>query len=142
MIRRPPRSTLFPYTTLFRSPRPPGARPRTPDPTRRPAMSTDTVRTINPATGETLQDYPAFTRDQIGQALAQVHSGQPDWAARRPAERAAHLGRLAAHLRGTPEQLARLAVLKMGKPTGEALAEVDKCAWACEYYAETGPRLL
>src|SRR6266550_5280201 len=27
MIRRPPRSTLFPYTTLFRSPRPPG-RPR------------------------------------------------------------------------------------------------------------------
>ncbi len=105
-------------------------------------MSTDTVRTINPATGETLQDYPAFTRDQIGQALAQVHSGQPDWAARRPAERAAHLGRLAAHLRGTPEQLARLAVLKMSKPTGEALAEVDKCAWVCEYYAETGPRLL
>lgn len=105
-------------------------------------MSTDTVRTINPATGETLQDYPAFTRDQIGQALAQVHSGQPDWAARRPAERAVHLGRLAAHLRGTPEQLARLAVLEMGKPIGEALAEVDKCAWACEYYAETGPRLL
>src|SRR3989442_3113727 len=33
MIRRPPRSTLFPYTTLFRSPRPPtphhlGPRPR------------------------------------------------------------------------------------------------------------------
>src|SRR3712207_7744395 len=27
MIRRPPRSTLFPYTTLFRSPRP-GARLR------------------------------------------------------------------------------------------------------------------
>jgi succinate-semialdehyde dehydrogenase / glutarate-semialdehyde dehydrogenase len=105
-------------------------------------MSTDTVRTINPATGETLQDYPAFTSDQIGQALAQFHDGQPDWAARRPAERAAHLGRLAAHLRGTREQLARLAVLEMGKPIGEALAEVDKCAWACECYAETGPRLL
>src|SRR5689334_24209164 len=26
MIRRPPRSTLFPYTTLFRSPRPAGVR--------------------------------------------------------------------------------------------------------------------
>src|SRR2546430_4194101 len=26
MIRRPPRSTLFPYTTLFRSPGPPGGR--------------------------------------------------------------------------------------------------------------------
>src|SRR5437868_13255324 len=30
MIRRPPRSTLFPYTTLFRSARPSGARPREP----------------------------------------------------------------------------------------------------------------
>src|SRR2546427_6799784 len=27
MIRRPPRSTLFPYTTLFRSPVPPGRQP-------------------------------------------------------------------------------------------------------------------
>src|SRR3712207_7398896 len=27
MIRRPPRSTLFPYTTLFRSPARPGGRP-------------------------------------------------------------------------------------------------------------------
>src|SRR5256885_7129631 len=31
MIRRPPRSTLFPYTTLFRS-RPRGHRPRRPSP--------------------------------------------------------------------------------------------------------------
>src|SRR3712207_7746835 len=27
MIRRPPRSTLFPYTTLFRSPQTPGGKP-------------------------------------------------------------------------------------------------------------------
>src|SRR2546430_4771042 len=32
MIRRPPRSTLFPYTTLFRSPLPPGCRQRHPEP--------------------------------------------------------------------------------------------------------------
>src|SRR5947199_3728650 len=42
MLRRPPRSTLFPYTTLFRSVRaastaraPPSASPRKPRPTRR-----------------------------------------------------------------------------------------------------------
>src|SRR5438477_7778704 len=41
MIRRPPRSTLFPYTTLFRSPLPGGtsswgpvAKPRSPKPVR------------------------------------------------------------------------------------------------------------
>src|SRR2546422_4861523 len=31
MIRRPPRSTLFPYTTLFRSPRTGGRLPDQPD---------------------------------------------------------------------------------------------------------------
>src|SRR5438034_8233693 len=38
LIRRPPRSTLFPYTTLFRSrsPRASGARPRPGPSTRRP----------------------------------------------------------------------------------------------------------
>src|SRR2546426_7017420 len=35
MIRRPPRSTLFPYTTLFRSPSPRAARRRPADRTRR-----------------------------------------------------------------------------------------------------------
>src|SRR5476651_2831633 len=34
MIRRPPRSTLFPYTTLFRSPHPPSGLHRNPSPQR------------------------------------------------------------------------------------------------------------
>src|SRR5256886_17350789 len=38
MIRRPPRSTLFPYTTLFRSRRARGARPRSFDAPGRPAQ--------------------------------------------------------------------------------------------------------
>src|SRR5438046_5767873 len=36
MIRRPPRSTLFPYTTLFRSPRTPSASRPSSGPTRSP----------------------------------------------------------------------------------------------------------
>src|SRR2546426_4054997 len=63
MIRRPPRSTLFPYTTLFRShratrrrtrgrPRPPAAAPR---PTGRP-RSADHVRTGSAGKGSTARD--------------------------------------------------------------------------------------
>src|SRR6478735_11417541 len=37
MIRRPPRSTLFPYTTLFRSEGPPHVRERRPRPAARAA---------------------------------------------------------------------------------------------------------
>src|SRR3990167_7308333 len=41
MIRRPPRSTLFPYTTLFRSPKPqtPNPKPQTPNP--KPLLSSE-----------------------------------------------------------------------------------------------------
>src|SRR3712207_7722325 len=50
MIRRPPRSTLFPYTTLFRSARPPRRRARCPPPSprrrsaRRPGSAVGRVR--------------------------------------------------------------------------------------------------
>src|SRR6266496_5839414 len=46
MIRRPPRSTLFPYTTLFRSPTPPRGRTRSGPP--RPTGSPPSFRPTKP----------------------------------------------------------------------------------------------
>src|SRR5690242_21409566 len=48
MIRRPPRSTLFPYTTLFRSRRAPAASPGSPDPSRRTKARRNTEPEIVP----------------------------------------------------------------------------------------------
>src|SRR2546422_5118742 len=57
MIRRPPRSTLFPYTTLFRS-RPPNLRqPEEVDATRHPGEVHEPVQAPPPAGAQPL-DHP------------------------------------------------------------------------------------
>ncbi|WP_018876869.1 NAD-dependent succinate-semialdehyde dehydrogenase [Thioalkalivibrio sp. ALE31] len=97
---------------------------------------------INPATGETLARYPRMNEEALEAALSRAASAAPDWAARPVTERAARLRDLAGVLREERETLATTATQEMGKRLAEARAEVDKCAAACEYYAEHGPDYL
>lgn len=97
---------------------------------------------INPASGEVLARYPRMDEAGLEAALARSASAAPDWGARPVAERAARLRDLAGVLRAARETLATTATQEMGKRLAEARAEVDKCANACEYYADHGPDFL
>jgi succinate-semialdehyde dehydrogenase/glutarate-semialdehyde dehydrogenase len=100
------------------------------------------TRSINPATGEVISTWPLADAAAIEQALARAHRATCGWARRSAEERAALLRNAALVLRRRREQLARLITLEMGKPIAEALAEVDKSAWNCEYVAEQAPGWL
>src|SRR4029453_12377049 len=102
------------------------------------------IESVNPATGELLRRYEAMARDDVGAAVGARHAvpaavpacvaAQRGWAGARFEERARPL-RAAAHLlREDSDSLARLMALEMGKPLAQGLAEVEKCAWVCEYY--------
>ncbi len=95
-----------------------------------------TVVTVNPATGERLTEYPAFSDADVDAALDRAAAAQTVWAALPFAERAAVLRRAAEVLRADVDDLARLVTREMGKPLTESRAEVGKCATACDYYAE------
>lgn len=95
------------------------------------------VVTRNPASGSDLSRYPAMDQPSVMAALAVSAQAQSGWAATTIEERCSMLCRVADSLRERREELAQLAVAEMGKPVSEALAEVDKCAWVCEYYAQT-----
>lgn len=99
-------------------------------------------RSINPATGELLAQYPFWQKDELEQVLAQVAQAQRQWQAQELGERCRLLQRVAEVLRRDRDHLARLITLEMGKRLSEARLEVDKCALVCDFYAEKGPAFL
>jgi succinate-semialdehyde dehydrogenase/glutarate-semialdehyde dehydrogenase len=100
------------------------------------------VVTVNPATGEPVARYAAFSGAEVEAAVAEVHTAARTWAGTPVERRAERIGAVAAVLRERRESLALLVTTEMGKPLAEALAEIDKCAWQCEYVAAEGPGFL
>ncbi|MCG3146483.1 MAG: Succinate semialdehyde dehydrogenase [NAD(P)+] Sad [Gammaproteobacteria bacterium] len=98
--------------------------------------------TVNPATGEHLQSYPFLDEGELQDALAAVGAAAADWRATPIAERAAPMRRAGEVLRARRDEFAAIICTEMGKLIREARAEVEKCAWVCEYYAEEAARML
>lgn len=101
-----------------------------------------TFRSVNPATGQSIGEYPGHDARAVQARLGLAGEIFPVWRRTSFAERAARLRRVAAQLREQRSFYARQMTEEMGKTIGAAEAEVDKCAWVCEYYAEQAPRLL
>ena len=90
---------------------------------------------INPATGESAGRFDSHTPHQVNDKLVKAVHAQEAWKRRPVAERAALLTALAAQLRKERAHYAGLITLEMGKPIVEAEAEIEKCAWTCDFYA-------
>ncbi len=97
---------------------------------------------VNPATGETLEEYPEMTGDEVEKILRDAHKAQRQWRTNGFSHRAERMMRAAGILRERSEDYARLMTAEMGKPLQEARGEVEKCAWVCEYYAENAEAQL
>lgn len=100
------------------------------------------LTSANPATGAVLKTLQAWDEPALEQCLQRVAQATPLWAAEPLAVRAQLLRHLAQRLRERKEALARLITLEMGKLLVEARAEIEKCAWGCDYYAERGAPFL
>lgn len=101
-----------------------------------------TVTSINPATGASLEAYPLHTPAQIEAVLERARTAQRSWSDRSFAGRAALVRAAAAALRARKTELGLLATREMGKPIVEAEAEIEKCAWGCDYFAENAAGFL
>jgi len=102
----------------------------------------DCFSTINPATGEQIETFPFFTAQQTEGALVRAEKSFRSYRKVSVHQRARLLSQLATTLRKNKAQLARTITLEMGKVLAEAEAEVEKCAWEAEWYAEHGPQIL
>ena len=100
------------------------------------------IESVNPATGEILETFRESTREDVDRMLAAAHAAFLEWRDTRFAARAKNMRQAATMLRTRKPDYARLMTLEMGKPIVQAEAEVEKCAWACEYYADHAEALL
>lgn len=97
---------------------------------------------INPANGQILKRFEIWRKAQLEAALSAAAASAAPWSATPLEGRAELLRRAAAVLRTRRDEFARLITLEMGKLIRESRAEIEKCAWACEYYADHGARFL
>ena len=99
-------------------------------------------QTINPVTGEWVQDFGNATEAEIEAALARAEAAFQDWRFRPVEARAAVVKALAERVRSRADALAALATLEVGKLAAEAAWEVDMCAQVFDYAADQGPKTL
>lgn len=100
------------------------------------------LRSVNPATGELLETFEVTRADELDRVMARADAASREWRRRPIAERAGRLRAAARLLRERADRYARTMALEMGKPLAQGRAEAEKCAWACDYYAEQAAAFL
>jgi len=97
---------------------------------------------VDPARGERLRTWPETRPDDVERILAEAQASFEIWSRASFEVRAVPLRRAASLLRERAEPLALLMAEEMGKPLSQGRAEIEKCAGACEFYAERSAALL
>lgn len=100
------------------------------------------ITTINPATGEAIQDYSEMDDSEVTKIIQSTHQAFLNWKNTSLEKRAQKLTHIAEHLLNKKTDFAELINTEMGKPLPAATAEIEKCALACNFYAQHGEAFL
>ena len=100
------------------------------------------IKAVNPTTGETIKEYEEMPPEQVKGIIEKSHKAFLGWRKTSFAEQARLMRKVARILRDKAEDYTRLMAQEMGKPVSGGRAEVEKCAWACDYYADNAEKLL
>jgi acyl-CoA reductase-like NAD-dependent aldehyde dehydrogenase len=100
------------------------------------------ITTVNPATGAPIATYRETSAAHLEIILDSARHASEVWRDVSFEERADTLRSIAAALRAASEAFASTIAAEMGKPIAQGEAEIEKCAWACEFYADNGASFL
>ena len=99
-------------------------------------------KSINPYNGREIATYGEQTEKEVTRILEKSRDALVSWRKEAIGERGKLMRKAADLLRKNRDSYARTMTLEMGKPIGESRAEINKCAWVCEFYAENAARFL
>jgi succinate-semialdehyde dehydrogenase/glutarate-semialdehyde dehydrogenase len=100
------------------------------------------IASVNPLTGEVLKTFAPFTNEQIEERLALADRSFATYRHTSFSDRAQWMHQAADILETRKTELAIIMTLEMGKTLKSAIAEVEKCAHLCRFYAENAPIFL
>ncbi len=100
------------------------------------------ISTTNPATGKTLRSFEPYSSARVNEALDKSVAAYRQHRRTPFADRASRMRKAAGILEAECRELGRLMTLEMGKPIKAGIAEAEKCATACTYYADNAERFL
>ncbi|WP_075351247.1 NAD-dependent succinate-semialdehyde dehydrogenase [Algoriphagus marinus] len=99
-------------------------------------------KSINPYNGAVVGQYQAQSESEVNLMLQKAADAFSSWRKVPIESRAAMMVKAGTVLRDNVEEYAQMITLEMGKPISESRAEVNKCAWVCDYYAENASAFL
>lgn len=106
------------------------------------SIKTNAMQSINPFSGQVVHTYEEHRVEQVEALLAGAEGAFEQWKKVSTDDRAQLMRQLQGKLTENKAMLASIITREMGKPLREALAEVEKCALVCAYYATHGPSFI
>lgn len=100
------------------------------------------IETVNPATGRPIAKYHNMSIDEIIDKVKNARTALKSWKGLDIGERCSLARKLGRVMRKNKDEYSRTITEEMGKPIRQATAEVEKCAWLCDYYSETAESFL
>src|ERR1700739_2945497 len=101
-----------------------------------------TIQAINPATSEVLKTYAEMAPETVKGIVSKTHEDFLGWRRTTFSDRAGLMRKAGEILRANAGEYAHLMAQEMGKPVRDGVAEAQKCALACDFYAENARRFL
>jgi succinate-semialdehyde dehydrogenase/glutarate-semialdehyde dehydrogenase len=108
----------------------------------RPDRERKKLQTVNPATGEPGKTYDPNTINDARAAAGAARAVYLEWRRTSFGDRSAIVHKTAEILRARKDALARLMTEEMGKTLDEGRAEVEKCAFHCDWFADHAEEYL
>ncbi len=100
------------------------------------------LQSINPYTEVVIKTYPEHSPKEIEKIIESADKTFLSWQKVEFKKRSALMKKAGDVLRKRKDEFGELMTLEMGKPLEQSIAEVEKCAWVCDYYSENAKRFL
>lgn len=100
------------------------------------------IESINPATERVIATFENMSEDEVSKKAKLSREAFEQWKKKTVTDRSEYIKNLGKILRKNKQDYAQTVTEEMGKPIKQSLAEIEKCAWVCDYYSKHAEAFL